>query len=93
MGREYGYVTQAQLLVGRFPRYVLLAWLGSLFKIPTWALFAFFGLVILVYAVKAVPKAVDYVRATRRARAARVAESGDAGAEERAAPEAAEGND
>lgn len=55
------------LLAGRFPRYVLLAWLGSLFKIPAWMLFAFFGLVIFVYAVKAVPKAVDYIRATRRA--------------------------
>jgi len=56
------------LLVGRFPRYVLLAWFGSLFKIPTWMLFAFFGLVILVYAVKAVPKAVEYVRSARQRR-------------------------
>lgn len=53
------------LLTGRFPRYVLLAWFGSLFDIPTWALFAFFGVVILVYAVKAVPKAIEGVRASR----------------------------
>ena len=53
------------LLTGRFPRYVLLAWFGSLFDIPTWALFAFFGVVILVYAVKAVPKAIEDIRASR----------------------------
>jgi len=64
------------LLVGRFPRYVLLAWLGSLFKIPTWMLFAFFGFVILVYAVKAVPKAVAYVRSVRERREAAGSEPG-----------------
>jgi membrane protein YqaA with SNARE-associated domain len=53
------------LVTGRFPRYVLLAWFGSLFDIPTWALFAFFGVVILVYAVKAVPKAIEGIRASR----------------------------
>lgn len=56
------------LLTGRFPRYVLLAWIGSLFKIPTWMLFAFFGLVIAIYAIKAVPKAVAYVRQARERR-------------------------
>jgi len=53
------------LLVGRFPRYVLLAWFGSLFDIPTWVLFAFFGAVIAIYAIKAIPKAVDYIRRSR----------------------------
>jgi len=57
------------LLTARFPRYVLLAWVGSLFDIPTWALFAFFGVVITVYAIKAVPKAVSHIRRSR-ARAA-----------------------
>ena len=57
------------LVTGRFPRYVMLAWVGSLFDIPTWALFAFFGVVIAVYAYKAIPKAVAYVRAARRRRA------------------------
>ena len=59
----------AALLTGRFPRYVMLAWVGSLFDFPTWALFAFFGLVIAVYAFKAGPKAVNYVRAARQRRA------------------------
>jgi membrane protein YqaA with SNARE-associated domain len=53
------------LLTGRFPRYVMLAWLGSLFEIPTWALFAFFGVVIAIYAYKAVPKAVAYIKEAR----------------------------
>ena len=66
----------AALLTGRFPRYVMLAWLGSLFEIPTWMLFAFFGFIILVYAVKAVPKAVGHVRESRaRARPAEAVES------------------
>ena len=53
------------LLTGRFPRYVMLAWLGSLFEIPTWALFAFFGVVIAIYAFKAIPKAVGYIKEAR----------------------------
>ena len=55
----------AALLTGRFPRYVLLAWVGSLFNIPTWAMFAFFGAVILIYAIKAIPKAVEHIRSSR----------------------------
>jgi membrane protein YqaA with SNARE-associated domain len=58
------------LLTGRFPRYVMLAWVGSLFNIPTWALFAFFGVVIAIYAVKAIPSAVGYIRQTRERRTA-----------------------
>ena len=61
----------AALLTGRFPRYVVLAWLGSLLDIPTWALFAFFGLVIAVYAIKAVPKAVGFTRQNRERRTTR----------------------
>lgn len=75
------------LLTGRFPRYVMLAWVGSLFEIPTWVLFAFFGLVIAVYAYKAIPKAVTYVREAR-ARRATGAPSGAA-----AADGSREGND
>ena len=58
----------AALLTGRFPRYVMLAWVSSLFDIPTWMLFAFFGLVIAAYAIKAIPKAVDFVRQARERR-------------------------
>jgi membrane protein YqaA with SNARE-associated domain len=64
----------AALLTGRFPRYVMLAWVGSLFDIPTWMLFAFFGLVIAAYAIKAIPKAVDYVRQARERRTAEASE-------------------
>ena len=53
------------LLTARFPRYVMLAWVGSLFDIPTWALFAFFGVVIAVYSIKAIPKAVFHIRQSR----------------------------
>ena len=64
----------AALLTGRFPRYVMLAWVGSLFDIPTWVLFAFFGLVIAAYAIKAIPKAVDYVRHARERRTTEASE-------------------
>ena len=63
----------AALLTGRFPRYVMLAWVGSLFEIPTWALFGFFGVIILIYAIKAIPKAVAHIKASR----ARTTGSGD----------------
>ncbi len=53
------------LLTGRFPRYVALAWVGSLFEIPTWMLFAFFGVVAVLYAAKAIPKGVDHIRQSR----------------------------
>lgn len=61
----------AALLTGRFPRYVMLAWVGSLFEIPTWMLFAFFGFVALVYAYKAISKAVAHVREARGRHAVR----------------------
>jgi len=64
----------AALLTGRFPRYVMLAWVGSLFDIPTWMLFAFFGLVIAAYAIKAIPKAVDFVRQARERRTTEASE-------------------
>ncbi len=67
----------AALLTGRFPRYVMLAWVGSLFDIPTWMLFAFFGLVIAAYAIKAIPKAVDYVRQARERRTPEASERND----------------
>lgn len=65
------------LLTGRFPRYVMLAWVGSLFDIPTWALFAFFGVVIAVYAIKAIPNAVGYIRQTRERRTAGAGEGNE----------------
>jgi membrane protein YqaA with SNARE-associated domain len=37
----------AAVALGRFPRYVLLAWLGVLVEVPTWMLVALFGLMAL----------------------------------------------
>jgi membrane protein YqaA with SNARE-associated domain len=60
----------AALLTGRFPRYLLLAWLGRVLDIPTWLLVAIFGTFFAIYGVKAVPQAVRYLRRLRRAEAA-----------------------
>ena len=37
----------AAVAAGRFPRYLLLAWLGTLVKVPVWALIGLFGLMSL----------------------------------------------
>jgi len=57
------------LLIARFPRYLLLAYIGSFFEIPSWAMFAFFGFVALVYAAKTGPGALRYIKKYRRMRA------------------------
>lgn len=56
------------LLIGRFPRYLLLAWIGHAIDIPTWLLAAIFGGVIVAYAVKAGPEIVRHVRRSRTSR-------------------------
>lgn len=56
------------LLIGRFPRYVVLAWVGYVIDIPTWLLIAIFGGAILAYAVKAGPEIVRYLRSSRATR-------------------------
>jgi membrane protein YqaA with SNARE-associated domain len=53
------------LLMGRFPRYVLLAWIGHVIQIPTWLLIAVFGGAILAYALKAGPEILRYLRKSR----------------------------
>jgi membrane protein YqaA with SNARE-associated domain len=60
----------AALLVGRFPRYVALAWLGRLIAIPDWLLIGFFLAITLAYAWKGVPELVARLRARRVARPA-----------------------
>lgn len=55
----------AALLVGRFPRYVALAWLGRLIKIPDWLLIGFFLAISLTYAWKGIPKLVARSRQRR----------------------------
>lgn len=53
------------LLLGRFPRYLLLAWIGYVIHIPGWLLLAIFGGAIFAYAVKAGPEIVRYLRTSR----------------------------
>lgn len=53
------------LLVGRFPRYLLLAWIGYVIHIPGWLLIAIFGGAILAYAMKAGPEIVRYLKTSR----------------------------
>lgn len=60
----------AALLTARFPRYVVLAYIGSFFQIPSWVMFAFFGVVALIYVAKALPGALRYLKKSRRAKAA-----------------------
>jgi membrane protein YqaA with SNARE-associated domain len=48
------YVTA--LVVSRFPRYYLLAWLGAQFQIPNWILIGSFVFIIALYVAKAGPE-------------------------------------
>lgn len=65
----------AALLVGRFPRYVALAWLGRLIAIPDWLLIGFFLAISLAYAWKGIPPLVARMRARQGARSVSVATS------------------
>lgn len=49
----------AALVVGRFPRYVVLAWVGRVLEVPNWILFGFFLVVIVLYLVKAGPRVLE----------------------------------
>jgi membrane protein YqaA with SNARE-associated domain len=73
----------AALLTARFPRYVVLAWVGHVTNVPNWLLFAIFGAVVLAYAVKAATKVVAHIRESRRPPAPEVLETTSAAAEER----------
>lgn len=53
------------LLIGRFPRYMLLAWIGYVIHIPGWLLVAIFGGAILAYAMKAGPEILRYLKTSR----------------------------
>ena len=56
------------LVVSRFPRYYLLAYLGAQVQIPTWILVASFVLIISMYLVKAVPAAWKKIQERRQPR-------------------------
>lgn len=52
----------AALTIGRFPRYVVLAWIGMAFPVPKWILVALFLGILLTYAVKVAPDLLERVR-------------------------------
>lgn len=57
----------AALVAGRFPRYVILAWVGQALDVPNWILFGFFLGVVGLYVVKAGPRVLERWRARGRA--------------------------
>jgi membrane protein YqaA with SNARE-associated domain len=61
------------LSIGRFPRYVLLAWVGARFKVPAWILIATVIVIFSVYAIRGIPWLRQQIRLRRQAR--RAAES------------------
>jgi len=58
----------AALVVARYPRYFLLAWLGAVTDIPNWLLFAAFLVVINLYMIKALPALARKLREAVRRR-------------------------
>lgn len=66
----------AALVVARYPRYFLLAWLGAATNIPNWVLFAAFLVLINLWLIKAVPPAIRGLRAGRVQRQSRRAPAG-----------------
>jgi membrane protein YqaA with SNARE-associated domain len=58
----------AALVVARYPRYFLLAWLGAVTDIPNWLLFAAFLVVINLYMIKALPALAGKLREAVRRR-------------------------
>jgi membrane protein YqaA with SNARE-associated domain len=63
----------AALVVARYPRYFLLAWLGAVTDIPNWLLFAAFLVVINLYMIKALPALARKLREATRRRGNRAA--------------------
>ena len=68
------YITA--LVMARFPRYFLLAWLGAVTNIPNWILFVAFLVVINLYLVKALPALLQRFR-ERRSRLAHPGAGGE----------------
>lgn len=57
----------AAVAISRFPRYLLLAWIGSALKVPDWLLFGIFAVVISLYGVNAAPRVLERWRERRSA--------------------------
>ncbi len=69
----------AALALARYPRYVLLGWLGATVGIPNWVLMATVIVVFSAYGVRGIPALRAHLRAQRRgAERTRAAEEGDA---------------
>jgi membrane protein YqaA with SNARE-associated domain len=66
----------AALVVARYPRYFLLAWLGAVTDIPNWLLFAAFLVIINLYMIKALPALARKLREAARRRGNRAAVGG-----------------
>ncbi len=64
------------LVVARYPRYFLLAWLGAVTDIPNWLLFAAFLVIINLYMIKALPALARKLREAARRRRNRAAVGG-----------------
>ncbi len=58
----------AALATGRFPRYVLLAWIGAEFGIPNWILILSVVVIFALYAIKGIPAVWRRWAERRRAR-------------------------
>lgn len=56
----------AALLVGRLPRYYLLALLGAVFDLPNWLIVGAFIIMLLLYALRGLPHLAKLVRETKR---------------------------
>ena len=59
------------LVVARYPRYFLLAWLGAATDIPNWLLFAAFLVIINLYMIKALPALARKLREAAARRSSR----------------------
>ena len=56
------------LALGRFPRYVFLAWVGAKFEVPAWILIATVIVIFSVYAIRGVPAGWRWLKDRRQAR-------------------------
>ncbi len=54
------------LVIARFPRYLFLAWAGSIFNIPNWVLIGIVILIFSTYAVRGIPELWRRIKESRR---------------------------
>ena len=56
------------LALGRFPRYLFLAWVGAKFEVPAWILIVTVIVIFSVYAIRGVPAGWRWLKDKRQAR-------------------------